>query len=107
MEDDVTEVTREVIIDLLPAYFSGEASEQTRQLVEGYFEGDPEFARMARHMNDKLLQAVPVELPQNHQMKTLRRAQSATMWRVIALAVVLLFITMVASFFVLVMFVAR
>jgi anti-sigma factor RsiW len=105
MEDDMTEVTREVIIDLLPAYFSGEASEQTRQLVEGYFEGDPEFARMARHMNNKLLQAVPVELPQNHQMRTLRRAQTANMWRVIALAVALLFITMVASFFVLVAFV--
>jgi hypothetical protein len=84
------------MIDLLPAYFSGEASEQTRQLVEGYFERDPEFAQMARRMNDQLLQAVPVQLPQNHQMKTLRRAQLAMIWRVVVLVSVLSFITIMA-----------
>jgi anti-sigma factor RsiW len=40
-------VTREVIYDLLPAYFAGDASDDTRALVEAYFETDPEFARMA------------------------------------------------------------
>ena len=40
-------VTREVIYDLLPAYFAGDASSDTRALVEAYFETDPEFARMA------------------------------------------------------------
>ena len=100
----MTEVTREVIIDLLPAYFSEEASEQTRQLVEGYFESDPEFAGMARRMNDKLLQSVPVQLPENHQMKTLRRAQMTITWRVVWLAVVLAFfatITLVVMIFLL------
>ncbi len=41
-------VDREVIIDLLPAYFSGEASAATRALVEEYFRQDPEFEKMAR-----------------------------------------------------------
>jgi anti-sigma factor RsiW len=40
-------VTRDVIFDLLPAYFSGEASAETRALVEEFFATDPEFARMA------------------------------------------------------------
>ena len=40
-------VTREVIYDLLPSYFAGDASDETRALVEAYFETDPEFARMA------------------------------------------------------------
>ena len=40
-------VTREVIYDLLPAYFAGDASDDTRALVEAYFDTDPEFARMA------------------------------------------------------------
>ena len=40
-------VTRDVIYDLLPAYFAGDASEDTRALVEAYFETDPEFGRMA------------------------------------------------------------
>jgi len=41
-------VTREVIMDLLPAYFSGEASGDTKELVEDYFRQDPDFERMAR-----------------------------------------------------------
>jgi anti-sigma factor RsiW len=40
-------VTRDVIYDLLPSYFAGDASQDTRALVEAYFETDPEFARMA------------------------------------------------------------
>jgi hypothetical protein len=40
-------VTREVIYDLLPSYFAGDASDDTRALVEAYFETDPEFGRMA------------------------------------------------------------
>ena len=40
-------VTREVIYDLLPAYFAGDVSDDTRTLVEEYFASDPEFGRMA------------------------------------------------------------
>jgi hypothetical protein len=40
-------VTREVIYDLLPAYFAGDVSDDTRSLVEEYFKSDPEFGRMA------------------------------------------------------------
>ena len=40
-------VTREVIYDLLPAYFAGEASADTRALVEEFFTTDREFGRMA------------------------------------------------------------
>jgi len=36
-----------VIFDLLPAYFAGEASADTRALVEDFFATDPEFGRMA------------------------------------------------------------
>jgi anti-sigma factor RsiW len=40
-------VTRDVISDLLAAYFSGEASADTRRLVEDFFRQDPEFERVA------------------------------------------------------------
>ena len=40
-------VTRDVVYDLLPSYFAGDASDDTRALVEAYFETDPEFGRMA------------------------------------------------------------
>jgi hypothetical protein len=44
-------VTRDVIYDLLPAYFSGDASADTRSLIEEFFLTDPEFGRMARRFH--------------------------------------------------------
>jgi hypothetical protein len=41
-------ITREVVTDLLPVYFSGEASGDTKVLVEDYFRQDPDFERVAR-----------------------------------------------------------
>jgi hypothetical protein len=40
-------VTRDVIYDLLPAYFAGDVSADTRKLIEDFFATDPEFGRMA------------------------------------------------------------
>ena len=41
-------VTREVIVDLLPVYLSGEASPATRTLVEEYMKQDAELAQRVR-----------------------------------------------------------
>jgi len=41
-------VTREVILDLLPVYLAGEASPATRALIEEYMEQDPELAQRIR-----------------------------------------------------------
>jgi hypothetical protein len=42
-------VTREVVTDLLPIYYAGEASGDTKMLVEDYFRQDPDFERIARN----------------------------------------------------------
>jgi hypothetical protein len=39
-------VTREVIYDLLPGYFSGDICPDTRALVEEFLRNDPEFSKM-------------------------------------------------------------
>jgi anti-sigma factor RsiW len=39
-------VTRDVIYDLLPGYFAGEISPDTRSLVDEFLEQDPEFSKM-------------------------------------------------------------
>lgn len=39
-------VTRDVIYDLLPGYFSGEISPDTRALVDEFLRQDPEFSKM-------------------------------------------------------------
>ena len=41
-------ITQEVVTDLLPVYFSGEASSDTKLLVEEYFRENPDFERLAR-----------------------------------------------------------
>ncbi|HXS97295.1 MAG TPA: hypothetical protein VN736_22010 [Candidatus Limnocylindrales bacterium] len=54
-------ITREVVTDLLPIYFSGEGSSDTKSLVEEYFRDDPDFERMARSAGTPLetLRAAP------------------------------------------------
>jgi anti-sigma factor RsiW len=46
----MTEVTKNIILDLLPLYIGGEASEDTAHLVRQYLETDPELAELARQM---------------------------------------------------------
>jgi hypothetical protein len=41
-------VNRSIITDLWPAYASGQASRDTRALVEEFFRGDPAFAAQLR-----------------------------------------------------------
>lgn len=39
-------ITRDVIYDLLPGYFAGDVSEDTRHLVDEFLATDPEFQRL-------------------------------------------------------------
>jgi hypothetical protein len=48
-------VTREVISDLWPVYASGEASVDTRALVEDFLRQDPEFAGLLRGRGEEAL----------------------------------------------------
>jgi len=48
LEETHMNVTREIILDLLPVYLSGEASPATRSLVEEYMKRDPELAQRIR-----------------------------------------------------------
>lgn len=50
-------VTRDVVYDLLPAYFAGDASPDSRALVEAWLERDTEFAAMAARFKRLLGQA--------------------------------------------------
>jgi anti-sigma factor RsiW len=47
-------ISRDVIYDLLPGYFAGEASPDTRALIQEYFDTDPEFRRMAERFQTVL-----------------------------------------------------
>ena len=71
---------REVIIDLLPAYFSGEASAATRRLVEDFFRENPDFEKSARSAAGPLesLKAAPPRLDPEKEKLALERARMVT-----------------------------
>ena len=71
---------REVIIDLLPAYFSGEASAATRRLVEEFFRENPDFEKSARSAAGPLegLKAAPQTLDSEKEKLALERARLVT-----------------------------
>jgi anti-sigma factor RsiW len=67
-------ITRPVILDLWPAYVSGEASAETRALVEDYLRGDPEFARQLRENPFGAVASPP--LPPDLETSAFARARS-------------------------------
>jgi anti-sigma factor RsiW len=89
-------VTRDVIFDLLPAYFAGEASPDTRALVDGFFVSDPEFARMVerfRRLNDERDRPAAVTTDAGREREVFERARARFKLRQMALA-----FTMAAGF---------
>jgi predicted anti-sigma-YlaC factor YlaD len=75
-------VTREVILDLLPVYLSGEASPATCALVEEYMKQDSELAQRVRlQWADNLAKAVPSALPPDLELRSLRRTRSLLSWQ--------------------------
>ena len=69
-------VTRDVITDLLPLYFSDDASADTRALVDAYFAADPDFARHARaHPETNLPPAASAQPIEETEMRTLQRTR--------------------------------
>jgi len=70
-------VTREVILDLVPLYLAGEASEGSRRLVEELLAGDPELAARVRALGvATLAPAAAAELPPELELASLRRTRN-------------------------------
>jgi hypothetical protein len=69
-------VTREVILDLLPVYLSGEASAATRALVEEYMKQDPELAQRIRlQWAENFAKVAPSALPPDLELRSLSRTR--------------------------------
>jgi hypothetical protein len=69
-------VTRQVISDLWPVYAAGEASDDTRALVEAFLRQDPEFARVLQEQGtERLLQQEIPRLPPDQEVQALRRTK--------------------------------
>jgi hypothetical protein len=75
-------VTREVILDLLPVYLAGEASAATRALVDEYLQHDSELAQRVRTMSvDSLSTIAQIPLSPDIELRSLRRARALLGWQ--------------------------
>ena len=65
------EVTRDIVIDLMPLYQSGEASPDTRAAIEEFLRRDPSLAKIA---NDDAAVGVPAGAELERRSVALTRA---------------------------------
>ena len=77
-------VTRDVVKDLLTIYLAGEASPDTRVLVEDWLRTDPELARQAEQARGLDLPVLPA-LPQTIEKRALDRTRRHLRWRSVLL----------------------
>jgi len=81
------EITRNVILDLLPLYIEKEASDDTRRIVKEYLEKDPELAEMAKETAGmRLPDDAPVPLTWEDKMNAYKEAKRMMMIRTIVVA---------------------
>lgn len=70
--------TRDVVTDLWPLYLAGEASADSRALVDDFLRRDPEFARLIREDATRdVLSAAPPPLAPDHEMRTFSATRKA------------------------------
>jgi hypothetical protein len=79
------EVTREVIVDLLPLYLADEASPETQALVEEYLERDPDLARLAEQWRARLPGPPPAPQRADAQAQAYQEAKRRIAIRTIGL----------------------
>ena len=93
------EITRNVILDLLPLYSANEVSADTRALVEKYLKTDPELANVAKQLESmEKPRKVLVPLSQDDEMKAYRKARRQNFLRTILYAggIFILFVLMIS-----------
>ena len=94
------EITKNVILDLLPLYMADEVSADTRALIEEYLETDPELAEIAKQSAAVELPGdIPVPLTQEDEMKAYKKSKTIMIVTIVLLAALMatiLGITMLA-----------
>jgi anti-sigma factor RsiW len=101
------EVTKAVILDLLPLYLAGEVSSDTAALVKEHLEADPELAEAAKEMSKAdSLGKVPIPFKKEVALETYQEAKKWMTIRtlgvaaIIALSVMCFFVTLMMARFI-------
>ena len=88
------QVTRDIVIDLLPLYQSGEASRDSRAAIEEFLRQDPSLAQMATQDAG----AIPATDASELERRTITQTRAAIRRRSWILAVAILFSLLPFSF---------
>jgi len=83
-------ITRDVITDLLPVYLAGEASQDTRDLVEVFLKEDPAFAKLVAEQEMPLPES-QIKLSKETEMQTLTATRTLLRKRSILLGIAIFF----------------
>jgi anti-sigma factor RsiW len=86
-------ITRDVVKDLLTVYLAGEASEDTRGLVDEWLKADPELANQVERARRSELPEVPPPPPSAEKL-ALDRTRRRLRWRSILLGAAIYFSTL-------------
>jgi len=90
-------VTRDVILDLLPLYFSDEASPDSQALVKEHLESDPELARLATQWKERIPEGPPAPVNPDAQAMAFQEARRQIANRVITVAAAIAFGTLAVA----------
>ncbi len=96
------EITRNIILDLLPLYLANEVSADTRALVEKYLETDSELANVAKKLSAmEKPKDIPAPISQDDKMAAYKKARRMNLIYTIILAGVIsiLLVTTLFAFF--------
>ena len=92
-------ISRNVILDLLPVYLAGEASVDTREVVEQFLADDPALAKLVEQSKQNPLEGeIPVPLNKEHEMKTFEKTKQLLFQQKLFLALAVAATLMLAAF---------
>ncbi len=94
------QITRDIITDLLPLFYSKECSNDTKLLVEEYLRANPDFERQVKPpSHDHLPSSVPDRLDEKNEMKALAKTKRFLRLRSSLMALAIFFSIAPFSFF--------
>ncbi|MCB0102467.1 MAG: hypothetical protein H6635_02400 [Anaerolineales bacterium] len=86
----MTDLNRNIVMDLLPLYISGEASPETAEAIKKYLETDTELAEIAKEMTKtNSLGKVPPPFKREDALTTYNEAKKWMTIRSVGIAIVI------------------
>lgn len=84
-------IPKDVLLDLLPVYLSGEARAGTRELLQERLAADPELSRIAVEMKTLQIPDTPRVSAVSHEMKAFARTKRLMFQRVLFMTLAVVF----------------